>query len=70
MNIHRCIWCTAEKPESEFNVEHVMPRSFGTFEANLTLVNEVCKECAYSRWGSAAVRGLGQRAASASERNG
>ncbi len=50
MDIHRCIWCTAEKPESEFNVEHVMPRSFGTFEANLTLVNEVCKECAYSRW--------------------
>ena len=45
MKTYRCIWCTAEKPESEFNVEHVMPRSFGTFEANLTLVHEVCKSC-------------------------
>src|SRR4051812_10723620 len=42
---HRCIWCTAEKDESEFNVEHVMPRSFGTFEDNPTLVNTVCKAC-------------------------
>lgn len=39
-----CIWCRADKDESEFNVEHVMPQSFGTFEANLTLVNEVCKD--------------------------
>jgi hypothetical protein len=45
MNTYRCIWCTAEKPETEFNVEHVMPQSFGTFKASLTLVNDVCKAC-------------------------
>lgn len=43
MNIYRCIWCTAAKPWIEFNTEHVMPKSFGTFEANLTLTREVCQ---------------------------
>jgi len=42
---HRCIWCKVEKDESDFNVEHVMPQSFGTFEGNFTLVNVVCKAC-------------------------
>jgi HNH endonuclease len=45
MTAHRCIWCTLEKPEDDFNVEHVLPQSFGTFEQSLTLVNKVCKAC-------------------------
>lgn len=45
MAIHRCIWCVTEKPEAAFNVEHVLPQSFGTFEDNFTLVHVVCKEC-------------------------
>ena len=40
MKAYCCIWCTAEKPATEFNVEHVMPRSFGTFEANLVYKNK------------------------------
>jgi HNH endonuclease len=40
-----CIWCRKDKPSSEFNVEHVMPQSFGTFEQNFTLVGTVvCQE--------------------------
>jgi HNH endonuclease len=45
MTLHRCIWCLVEKPENSFNVEHVLPQSFGTFEQNFTLVNTVCKDC-------------------------
>jgi hypothetical protein len=41
----RCIWCTLEKGLAAFNVEHVMPRSFGLFEDNPTLVHVVCKDC-------------------------
>ena len=33
----RCIHCLAEKPDSSFNREHVLPEAFGTFEGNLVL---------------------------------
>ncbi len=39
-----CIWCQQEKPLTAFNVEHVLPQSFGTFEQNFTLVGIVCEE--------------------------
>jgi hypothetical protein len=42
---HTCIWCTHEKPESSFNVEHVIPQAFGTFEQNFTLIKTVCADC-------------------------
>lgn len=42
---HRCIWCLSEKDEGEFNIEHVVPEAFGTFEDNLTLKNTVCEGC-------------------------
>lgn len=45
MAVHRCIWCLTDKPEEAFNVEHVLPQSFGTFEDNFTLVHIVCKDC-------------------------
>jgi hypothetical protein len=41
----RCIWCLKEKPEEEFNREHVMPEAYGTFEGSLTLVKVVCEAC-------------------------
>jgi len=41
----RCIWCKQDKPLGEFNVEHVLPQSFGTFEQNFTLVEVVCQDC-------------------------
>jgi hypothetical protein len=44
MDTCRCIWCKLDKPEKAFNVEHVLPQSFGTFENNLTL-HDVCKDC-------------------------
>lgn len=40
-----CIWCLQEKDETAFNVEHVMPQAFGTYEQNFTLVNIVCQAC-------------------------
>lgn len=40
-----CIYCLQNKALSEFNIDHVIPQSFGTFEDNLTLVETVCKEC-------------------------
>jgi HNH endonuclease len=40
-----CIYCLVDKKTSEFNVEHVLPRAFGTFEQNLTLIDKVCKNC-------------------------
>lgn len=39
-----CIWCRQDKPLTAFNVEHVLPQSFGTFEQNFTLVGIVCQE--------------------------
>lgn len=41
-----CIYCLTAKPLSEFDTEHVIPQSFGTFEPdNLTLEHTVCREC-------------------------
>jgi len=42
---HQCIWCKESKSESAFNVEHVMPQAFGTFEQNFTLIDTVCADC-------------------------
>lgn len=47
--LHRCIWCVTDKLESEFNVEHVMPQAFGTFEQNFTLIHTVCAACCEAR---------------------
>ncbi len=42
----RCIYCLKEKDKSFFNkIEHVIPKSFGSFENNFTLKNIVCDEC-------------------------
>lgn len=39
-----CIYCLNDRPPSAFNVEHVVPCAFGTFEQNLTL-DCVCQDC-------------------------
>jgi len=41
----KCIYCMEDKNSAEFNREHVMPESFGTFENNFTLLETVCKDC-------------------------
>jgi hypothetical protein len=43
MNI--CIYCKEAKPYKEFNKEHVIPKAFGHFNRNLTLIQTVCKGC-------------------------
>jgi hypothetical protein len=41
-----CIYCRAQKPEGEFNQEHVMPQAFGHFDTRSpTLLTEVCWDC-------------------------
>lgn len=40
-----CIYCLKEKPPTDFNIEHVIPESFGAFENNFTLIKAVCWEC-------------------------
>lgn len=40
-----CIYCLNEKAPSDFNIDHVIPESFGTFENNFTLTEAVCREC-------------------------
>jgi hypothetical protein len=41
-----CIYCRRSLPKSAFTkVEHVMPRSFGTFKHSFTLRDSVCDEC-------------------------
>lgn len=42
----RCVYCLDEKSISEFNRDHVIPESFGTFGSNTpTLINLVCRDC-------------------------
>lgn len=41
----KCIYCRHFKERVDFNVEHVIPASFGKFKRNLTLVNAVCSCC-------------------------
>ena len=40
-----CIYCQRDLPRSDFSREHVIPRAFGTFELNLTLIDVVCADC-------------------------
>lgn len=40
-----CIYCQNEKPQTEYNREHVLPYSFGKFSNALVLHDMVCKEC-------------------------
>lgn len=40
-----CIYCQRDLPQSAFSREHVIPRAFGTFEQNLTLIDHVCADC-------------------------
>ena len=40
-----CIYCCEKLGAECFNREHVVPRQFGTFENNLTLVHSVCSGC-------------------------
>ena len=40
-----CIYCLEEKPEDQFNREHVIPESFGGFSDGLVLHNVVCEAC-------------------------
>jgi len=40
-----CIYCQRDLPQSDFSREHVIPRAFGTFAQNLTLIDLVCADC-------------------------
>jgi hypothetical protein len=40
-----CIYCREELGTEHFNKEHVIPRLFGTFEGNQTLIHTVCSGC-------------------------
>lgn len=40
-----CIYCQRDLSLSDFSREHVIPRAFGSFEQNLTLVDLVCAAC-------------------------
>lgn len=40
-----CIYCLRRKPASEFNVEHVLPQSFGKFNSRSPTLDCVCIEC-------------------------
>ena len=39
-----CIYCKQEKDKAAFNTEHLVPKSLGIFENNLTL-HTVCSDC-------------------------
>jgi len=45
MSTIRCIYCLRSLPKTVFSREHVIPRSLGTFENNLTLPDSVCSDC-------------------------
>lgn len=40
-----CIYCRVTKPTALFNVEHVIPKAFGTFGPDTFTLDCVCKEC-------------------------
>lgn len=42
--MRKCIYCDCAKENNEFDTDHVMPESFGTFEDSFTLKN-VCINC-------------------------
>ena len=41
----RCIYCLRDLESDAFSREHVVPRAFGSFEQNLTLIDAVCADC-------------------------
>ncbi len=43
--MRRCIYCTKEKPKTEFNVDHVMPQQLGHFHPDNLTLTCVCYEC-------------------------
>lgn len=45
--MEKCIYCLKDKPENEFNTEHVISRFISTFGANTLVLNnfEVCESC-------------------------
>lgn len=45
--LHRCIFCLEEKPATEFNREHVVPRMMGTYDGSSPVLihYEVCQGC-------------------------
>lgn len=45
MKEHTCIYCKKTKQVADFDKDHVVPKSFGRFKNNLTLLNAVCKDC-------------------------
>ncbi|MEZ4536635.1 MAG: HNH endonuclease [Cyanobacteriota/Melainabacteria group bacterium] len=61
-----CIYCLSEKVPSEFNREHVLPRSMGMFRDNLVL-SEVCTDC-NSSFGSTLDLSLGRNSLEAFQR--
>ena len=40
----KCIYCLEDKTATDFNIDHVIPESFGLFENNFTLIETVCSE--------------------------
>jgi len=44
--MYRCMYCLIDKPTSEFNLEHIIPGSFGKFKKSPPkLKNCVCRNC-------------------------
>ena len=43
----KCIYCLQEKEKKQFNTEHVVAQSFGTYDGNAAVLNhfEVCADC-------------------------
>jgi len=40
-----CIYCLVDSDSGFTKSEHVLPRAFGKFEQNLTLIGVVCDDC-------------------------
>lgn len=43
--MRQCIYCKNTQPTNQFNREHVIPDSFGTFGPDTPVLNCVCKKC-------------------------
>ncbi len=43
--MRRCIYCTQDKPQSEFNVDHVVPQQLGRFHPDNLTLTCVCRQC-------------------------
>lgn len=42
---YKCIYCLTSKHENDFNREHVLPQSMGTYKKNFVLKKTVCQIC-------------------------